>query len=66
MDNTQWHQTNDKQYVYADKTGKILAKIILKQDYWSYNHDEYLTLGLAKAAVEADPKLNKDNDFPWN
>jgi hypothetical protein len=65
VDNTRWYQTNDKQYVYADEKGKILAKINLRQHYWEYGTSEYITLGHAKAAVEADPKLDK-HELPWH
>ena len=61
----QWHQTNDKQYVYADKTGKILAKVVFKQGYWNYMFSEYLTLEQAKTAAESNPNLNKYNEVPW-
>lgn len=59
----QWHQTNDKQYVYANEIGKILAKINLKEHYWEYDYSEYLTLEQTKAAVET--KITKANDIPW-
>lgn len=62
----QWHKTHDKQHVYANEKGKILSKVYLVKDYWVFRNDEYLTLEQAKAAVEADPRLDKENELPWN
>lgn len=59
----QWHQTNDKQWVYADETGKILSKVIFKHDYWGFNSADYLTIEQAKASVEASVK--KELDALW-